>query len=238
MALEKHIQLEEAYLKIRDKEKRIYSDMEVKILPYGIPKSHVHFKEWKIRQLSLEKLISITQEKNYKRILDLGCGNGWMSHQLSKRNFEVVGLDINDFELEQARRVFKKDNLSFIYGDIFDDLQIGTFDLVVVSAAFQYFQDPQKLIKRLFKYLNPEGDVIVMDTFFYEPGEVAKAQERSIGYYTKMEVPQMSKYYFHHCKDVFKPFRSKLIYVPGPMQRTLGRLGRIYNPFPIHLIHK
>lgn len=238
MVFEKHIALEKSYLTIREKEKRIYSDKEVKELPYGIPKGHVHFKEWKIRQMSLNRLISLTNQKKYDRILDLGCGNGWMSHQLSKINTEVVGLDINYFELQQAKRVFSNDKLSFVYGDVFDDLQIGTFDLVVISATLQYFQDPQKLIKRLFDYLNPEGDIIVMDTFFYQPDQVAEAKKRTVNYYAEMEVPQMSDYYFHHTRDIFKPFQSKLICYPGAMARIMGRLGKVYNPFPIHIIHK
>lgn len=237
MVHERHKDLEKTYLGIRDKENRIYTDDEVRQLPYGIPKAHIHYKEWKIRQLSLKKLISIIDDTQ-TRILDLGCGNGWMSYQLSKQNIEVVGLDINEYELEQARRVFGEENPTFVYGDVFDELGIGTFDAIVISAALQYFQDPVKLIERLYDYLNAEGIVIVMDTFIYANNEVDRARERSIKYFEEMGSPQMSQYYFHHSKEIFKPFRSKLIYLPGRISKILGKFGRVFNPFPVYIVYK
>ncbi len=58
--------------------------------------------------------------KKTLEILEVGCGNGWLTHQLADiPGTRVTGLDINFTELQQAARVFSNDpNLRFIHGDM------------------------------------------------------------------------------------------------------------------------
>ena len=95
------------YIKVRKKEQRILSDIEVVLLP------HLGSKEWRLRKKSTNRFLAyLTSKKTSQKILDIGCGNGWFSNamaQVSEKN-KVTGLDINIEELEQAARVFKKEN--------------------------------------------------------------------------------------------------------------------------------
>ena len=53
----KHIvpgDFEKLYIRLRQKEGRIYTDEEVAHLP-SIPQHHPHYKEWQIREESSEK---------------------------------------------------------------------------------------------------------------------------------------------------------------------------------------
>jgi SAM-dependent methyltransferase len=45
------------------------------------------------------------------RILDIGCGTGRHAIELTKRGYTVVGVDLSDSQLEQARRKASADNL-------------------------------------------------------------------------------------------------------------------------------
>ncbi len=98
---------EEAYLAARHKEGRIYLDEIVRQLPV-VPKGHPQEKEWGLRRHNVQQLLLHLQEKAPNRILDLGCGNGWLTHQLiaGQKSGSVLGLDINITELEQAQRLF------------------------------------------------------------------------------------------------------------------------------------
>lgn len=98
------------YLDVRDKEERLYTDEVTAQLPY-VSKSQPYYKEWNMRQKSTKRVKSYLIKKSRPlKILDLGCGNGWFSNQLSEiPNTEVYGIDVNDVELEQAARLFKKD---------------------------------------------------------------------------------------------------------------------------------
>src|SRR6478672_8506579 len=98
---------EEKYILLRRKEKRLYTDEQVKWLP-EIEVSHPHYKEWQARKRSCNKLIQhLGSKRTELNILDVGCGNGWLCHRLSKiPGSSVVGIDINKIELDQAKRVF------------------------------------------------------------------------------------------------------------------------------------
>src|SRR5271154_1046267 len=57
------------------------------------------------------------------RVLDLGCGSGWatrlLARAISKESQdigEVVGVDISDEMIRQARTASKDDNVTFVVG--------------------------------------------------------------------------------------------------------------------------
>ena len=76
-------EFEQLYVDLRSNEQRIYSDEEVAWLP-DVDEDHVHKKEWQIRKVSAEKLVQyLKHKKRPLKILEVGCGNGWLSCQLS-----------------------------------------------------------------------------------------------------------------------------------------------------------
>jgi 2-polyprenyl-3-methyl-5-hydroxy-6-metoxy-1,4-benzoquinol methylase len=96
------------YIDMRNKEKRFLSDCKVMFLP-DIDENHVHYKEWRIRKQSSQRLIDYLKTKNKPlNILEVGCGNGWLSAKLHTiSGAKVTGIDVNEPEIQQAQRVFK-----------------------------------------------------------------------------------------------------------------------------------
>src|ERR1700740_506529 len=97
---------EELYIGIRHKEGRMYPDEIVKTLP-EVPATHPHYAEWMVRKRSSLRLIRyLAAKKRPLRLLEVGCGNGWLCHRLSAiPGAGVTGMDVNHNELEQAVRV-------------------------------------------------------------------------------------------------------------------------------------
>jgi len=224
---------EQLYITLRRKEGRIYSDDTVQALP-NVPSSHPLYKEWKVRKRSSEKLFNYLRDKNKPLdILEIGCGNGWLSHSLSRlQNSVVKGMDVNRTELEQADRVFDSvPNLTFMYGNIFDNiLKQGEFDIVVFAASVHYFKDIKKLVNRVKQILKPGGEIHIIDSPFYNsPAEAELAKERTIAYYTKMEVPEMAQYYNHLTYQSLQVFHPKVT-KPSFFEK-LG--GKAYFPWII-----
>lgn len=221
------------YLKVREKEGRLYSDEVVAKLPL-FSKNHGLSNEWQARFQSAERLRKYLSQKKYPlKILDLGCGNGWLSNFLAQDNHFVYGVDQNLFELKQAKRVFlESSKLHFLKADIFSaPFPKESFDIILLASAIQYFPDLTKLLENLFHYLKLNGEIHILDSAFYADDEIPQAIRRSEEYYSSIGFPEMSKYYFHHRISELQEFSPTWLYKPS-LLRYKKIFGKIDSPFP------
>jgi len=221
---------ERQYLLVREKEQRIYTDEELRQLP-NIHRGHPRRKEWESRSRSADMFVRHLGEKNkYLNVLDVGCGNGWLSAKIAQLdNTDVTGLDVNLTELEQASRVWDRGNLRFVYGDIRDECRArDKFDIVVFAASVQYFRSLAAIIDTAFSLLSVGGEIHILDTPFYTEPEVHAARKRTAEYYIQMGHPAMSDYYFHHLKDDLKAFNAQMMFDP---HKKINKLFRRNLPF-------
>lgn len=219
----------ENYLAVRRKENRILTDEEVMLLPLTSSKNS-NSKEWKLRASSSNCIVKYLKEKNKAlKILDIGCGNGWFSNLMSQiPNCEVVAIDINTIELEQANTVFRSKNLQFVCGDIFTITSFeNQFDCITLNGCVQYFPDFLLLIEKLKTFLKIYGEIHIIDSPFYDKEEVQNAKKRTMDYYSNLGFPEMSNYYFHHTLDLASDFKIKY----KPNKTTLYKLFFNKSPF-------
>lgn len=98
------------------------------------------------------------------RILDLGCGSGYLSFPIAANHpgCEVTGLDIVSEALNADRRRAEKegrDNLTFVNYDGMDfPFAPGTFDWIVTRYALHHFPDIEHSIEEIRKCLKKEAD--------------------------------------------------------------------------------
>jgi 2-polyprenyl-3-methyl-5-hydroxy-6-metoxy-1,4-benzoquinol methylase len=72
-----------------------------------------------------------------RSVLDAGCGTGRVAIELAVRGVEVVGADVNESMLVEARR--KAPQLQWVRSDL-ADLDLGrTFDVVVMAGNVPLF---------------------------------------------------------------------------------------------------
>jgi len=199
---------ENLYLLIRQEEQRVYSNAELMNLP-EIAANHKHHYEWSVRKESCKNLTTYLKKKNqFLKILEIGCGNGWLSHKLAEiPRTEVIGLDINLTELQQAANVFTNSNLQFVYGDIRENiLQNRKFDIIIFAGSIPYFSSLTEIIHTTLKSLTPGGEIHIMDSFFYNTENVETAKKNCREYYRNMGFPDMANYYFHHLLSDMEQF--------------------------------
>ncbi len=228
---------EDAYLAVRKAEGRLYPDDVLRKLPEVSP-DHPLFGEWLIRKDTLRRILTYLNSKSRKStILDLGCGNGWLSNRIAQHpDCRVCAVDLNRQELAQGALVFADNpRLAFVYGDIFQPIvPEKSFDIVLAVSSIQYFPNIAALIERLANLITAQGEIHIVDSPIYHETEVANAKFRTLQYYRSVGFEQMAAHYFHHTWDDLKPFRYHLLYKPHHFSQRLARylLRKNQSPFP------
>jgi len=227
----------EQYFQVRAREGRIYQDREVALLPRVEP-NDPNKKEWKVRSRSASRLHRyLARKKKPLSVLEVGCGNGWLSALLAQtKDSTVTGVDIHQVELEQAKRVFgNRQNLQFRYGslEIFDARECS-FDIIVFAASIQYFPNLPAVLQTALELLTPEGEIHILDTPFYGEGEVEGARQRSRAYFQKLGEEAMAAYYFHHSYPQLQSFRVEYRVDPRSLRNRIWKR----DPFPWLCIRK
>ncbi|PKV13675.1 class I SAM-dependent methyltransferase [Xanthomonas prunicola] len=228
---------EQQYLEIRRKEGRLYTDAQVRSLPRPSGKLGASL-EWQVRALSSRLLMQHLQARgSVGAILELGCGNGWLSRLLAQSlQRDVCGIDVNRTELTQAARVFgHEERLSFVAADIQTvALPHDVFDVIVVPACIQYFPHPAALVRHLLAQLRDGGELHILDSPLYPDRQRAdQSAARSLRYFTGLGVPALAEQYHQHTYAVFDPFAVQWLFDPRQLRARLRRMLKLRQPhFP------
>lgn len=97
-------------------------------------------------------------------VLDIGCGTGMTMRDILRRGHSVVGADITEAMLNQAKAVVSQypDQASCILSDVenvpFED---GSFDVVVCMGVLQYLQTDEKAVREIHRVVRPGGLVVL-----------------------------------------------------------------------------
>lgn len=226
-----NVYFENMYIAVRDKEGRMYTNRQVAQLPNVLP-AHQHYNEWQIRKDSAIRLCNYLQQKDKPlSVLEVGCGNGWLSAMLaSVTQAEVTGSDINKTELLQAKQVFKNiPDLYFVNEDIRSNyFEHRRYNVIVFAASIQYFESFEEIINTALSLLKKGGEIHILDSFFYTANKVTNAKKRTQEYYQSLGYSEMADSYFHHTVNVLKPFSYKQLFNPANLYNKLFK----GNPFP------
>jgi len=95
------------------------------------------------------------------RIIDLGCGTGWLTNILGSFG-EAVGVDLSSAAIEQASIRYPR--LKFIKSDFLKwDNPKNEFDIVVSQEVFEHLRitDRQSYVDLVFELLRKDGYFII-----------------------------------------------------------------------------
>lgn len=95
-----------------------------------------------------------------KRVLDLGCGGGFMAEALARRGAEVTGIDPADKAIGAARKHAAEEGLQIRYETgVGEDLPFdaGAFDAVVSVDVLEHVRDLDRVMAEVARVLTPSG---------------------------------------------------------------------------------
>jgi 2-polyprenyl-3-methyl-5-hydroxy-6-metoxy-1,4-benzoquinol methylase len=104
---------------------------------------------------------------NGLNILEVGCGNGWLSIQFARNGAKVYGIDISGELLNEAKRVASQQGFSdkiFFKKMAVENLDFDNnfFDLVIGSAILHH-TDIRQATEGILKVLRPDGRAIFVE---------------------------------------------------------------------------
>lgn len=100
------------------------------------------------------------------RALDVACGNGRNSRFLASRGFQVIGLDVSDVALAQAKSTTHpcNSNINYMEHDLDEGLSLlGKFDLIIVVRYIK-----RELFPQLEQYLAAGGHLLIEHHIKYD----------------------------------------------------------------------
>lgn len=105
-------------------------------------------------------LLEMLGDMNGKRVLDAGCGEGYLSRLIARRGASVTAMDYSENLLQIARERTPGDlDITYIHGNFQNmaAVQNGSFEIVVSVAVIQDIPDHQAAISEAYRVLAPEG---------------------------------------------------------------------------------
>ena len=99
------------------------------------------------------------------RALDFGCGTGRSTRFLRDLAFDVIGVDISQIMLDQARGRDPHGDYRLVADGSLADLGTGSVDLILAAFTFDNVPtDPQKTaaLRELWRLLAPGGRLVVV----------------------------------------------------------------------------
>ncbi len=99
-----------------------------------------------------------------KTVIDIACGEGYGPDLLATTASRVIGLDYDTPTINQARRRYKRPNLQFITGNLFNiDQCVGGIksDVVCSFQTIEHFIDHDAFIQAIKSAGKPGGTVVI-----------------------------------------------------------------------------
>jgi 2-polyprenyl-3-methyl-5-hydroxy-6-metoxy-1,4-benzoquinol methylase len=97
-------------------------------------------------------------------VLDFACATGLYSIDLAEEAKEIHGFDISSKMIEAANKTVADrgiKNADYVKTTIFDErYKPESYDLIMALNILLYFQDTDKVVKRLYELLKPGGTII------------------------------------------------------------------------------
>ena len=119
--------------------------------------------EWQIPNTELPLL---ADDMHGQRVIELGCGTGYVSAWMRRRGAAVYAIDNSDAQLATARRLSAQhglDDIAWVHGNAETVAQPdGSFDFAISEYGAAIWCEPAAWISEAHRLLRPGGDLVFL----------------------------------------------------------------------------
>ena len=133
-----------------------------------MPEDMRHFR-MSLEKRRLHVIAGLVPSDGTERILDAGCGSGWLSEMLSAQGRSIHAVDLGLDSIKSAssriKRIqasgFRKD-IYFAQGDVYRlPYGDGCFDAAVASEIIEHIEKPDEAFHEFGRVIRKDGTLIV-----------------------------------------------------------------------------
>lgn len=101
-------------------------------------------------------VLDLIKKNNYKNILDLGCGSGFIGIAIAKNNCDifVTMSDVDKRAIKQTKQNIKLnnvDNINVIYSNLFENIN-SKYDIIVSNPPYLLEEQKKEMNNSVLKY--------------------------------------------------------------------------------------
>lgn len=179
------------------------------------------------------------------KVLEIGCGYGYLSLELARSGLDVTGIDLSPKSIEVAKR-FAKENpyikgfgsLEYVCADI-NSMDIGEekYDSIVFFGTLHHMEDLTGVIDKVHRGLRQNGNLIISepirDNFTRESAEFAAILRAVlptwVPYEQKLEGIANSEAWRQYVDQIYNEYTYQDEHVQSPCDNSIASEQAILN---------
>lgn len=134
-----------------------------------------------------------------KKVVDIGCGQGYGSSILSPLAKSILGLDYNQDAINYASKNYKHKNLRFSVGDFVQFKGKEKFDVVVAFEVIEHIYEDENFLKNICTILNGNSLVLIStpNKLIHSPHTDTPPNPYHVREYTPPQLKELLKKFFN-----------------------------------------
>ena len=151
---------------INDKLYAVYHKKTVSTINFSGERFMPGIEDQKLESEHLQRYMSTRSLVKGMNVLDIACGEGYGSALLAETAKSVIGMDIDQETVDNARKKYSKKNLSFQQGDAANiPLKDHSIDAVVSFETIEHIDETlqHQFLREIDRVLKPDG-ILIMST--------------------------------------------------------------------------